>query len=72
MTETNRIDTLLARAEQDCAGVFKALEQTEEQLTGKVLDLFKKHEVALRHFNPSNGYGYDDSSRDTLEKIVAD
>lgn len=38
----------------------------------KVLDAFTANRVALRHFNPTTGYGYDDVARDTLNKIYAD
>ncbi len=66
-----RLDSLLDSAEMDCLPVFRALEKTEETNTRRVLDQFRLHEVALRHFNPTNGYGYDDTGRDTLEKIFA-
>ena len=67
----HRLDTLLDSAEKDCLPVFSALEKTEEANTRRVLDQFRRHEVALRHFSPTNGYGYDDTGRDTLEKIFA-
>ncbi|RZT22848.1 MULTISPECIES: aminotransferase class I/II-fold pyridoxal phosphate-dependent enzyme [Fictibacillus] len=38
----------------------------------KVLKAFQKNQVGDHHFNPSTGYGYDDSGRDTLEKVYAD
>ena len=38
----------------------------------KVLDAFAKNRIALRHFSPSTGYGYDDAARDTLNKLFAD
>ena len=37
----------------------------------KVLAAFRKHQVSDYHFNPSNGYGYDDEGRDNLERIYA-
>ena len=67
----HRLVALLDSAEQDCLPVFRALEKTEETNTRRVLDQFRLHEVALRHFSPTNGYGYDDTGRDTLEKIFA-
>lgn len=38
----------------------------------KVLDAFRKNRIALRHFAPSTGYGYDDVARDTLNSLYAD
>lgn len=37
----------------------------------KVLDAFAECRIALRHFNGSTGYGYDDEGRDTLGKLYA-
>lgn len=37
----------------------------------KVLDSFAEFRIALRHFNGSTGYGYDDEGRDTLGKLYA-
>ena len=66
-----QIHDLINRAEKDCQPLFSALEETEMRNTRRVLDQFRRHEVALRHFSPTNGYGYDDTGRDTLEKIFA-
>lgn len=38
----------------------------------KVLNAFIKNKIALQHFNPTTGYGYDDLGRDTLNKLFAD
>lgn len=65
-------ESLLLRAEQDCAAVFARFDQTERINTACVLDAFESHRVAARHFAPSTGYGYDDTGRDTLEKLTAD
>ncbi|MDE6001754.1 MAG: methionine gamma-lyase family protein, partial [Clostridia bacterium] len=37
----------------------------------KVLNAFSKYRVALRHFNGTTGYGYDDEGRDCLGKLYA-
>ena len=37
----------------------------------KVLNAFKAERVALRHFNPSSGYGYGDEGRETLGRVYA-
>ena len=38
----------------------------------KVLNAFRKKAVSFIHFNSTNGYGYDDLGRDTIEKVYAD
>ena len=37
----------------------------------KVLNAFSEYRVALRHFNGTTGYGYDDEGRDTLGKLYS-
>ena len=37
----------------------------------RAIDAFREHKVATHHFNPSSGYGYNDSGRDTLEDLYA-
>ena len=66
------LSSLIAQAEADLAPVFAARDALEARQTEKVLSLFRAHHVALRHFAPTTGYGYDDTGRDTLEQIFAD
>lgn len=65
------IDSVFLQAEEDCKPQFALFENTEEQLTRKMLEAFKDFQIAQRHFAPSNGYGYDDIGRDTLEALFA-
>lgn len=51
---------------------FEEAESIALQNQRKVLDAFIKNRVALRHFAPTTGYGYDDCGRDTLNKLYAD
>ena len=62
----------VAACERECAQVFAALDEIENYNTQKVLLAFQRHRVALRHFAPTNGYGYDDIGRDTLDRLYAD
>lgn len=59
-------------AEAACAAQFNEIDQREERHTKRVLSLFQSHCIALRHFAGSEGYGYDDVGRDTLERLIAD
>ena len=38
----------------------------------KVLEAFKKNNLSEIHFNSTTGYGYNDSGRETIEKIYSD
>ena len=59
------------KCERDCAETFAHIDAVERLNTLKVLRAFQKHNIALGHFAPSNGYGYDDVGRDTLDKLYA-
>ncbi|WNB90309.1 methionine gamma-lyase family protein [Bacillus sp. NEB1478] len=52
--------------------VHAAIDEIAQFNQLKVLRAFQKNQVGDHHFHPSTGYGYDDSGRDTLEKVYAD
>lgn len=62
---------LSTQAERDCQSIFAALENTEIINTRRVLSAFQAEDIAVRHFSPSTGYGYDDIGRDALERVFA-
>ena len=66
------VETLIARAEADCAEAFRRMDQTEYTNTRRVIEAFQRHRVSARHFAPTTGYGYDDIGRDTLGEILAE
>ena len=47
-------------------------EQISLHCSRRVLKAFQEHSVSARHFAPSEGYGYDDIGRDTLDRVFAD
>lgn len=59
-------------AEKKANQYFKNAEKTAQICTGRVLSAFQKHSVSVRHFSPTEGYGYDDIGRDTLDLVFAD
>ena len=63
------LSQLILQAEQDCQSVFAALEETELKNTKRVLSAFHEEDIAIRHFAPTTGYGYDDTGRDALERV---
>ena len=58
---------------------LRALEERFREIDGvaeynqlKVLRAMQKNRVSAEHFSGSTGYGYNDSGRETLEKVYAD
>ncbi len=62
----------IENAEKRCETAFRRIDEISLANTERVLDAFREHRVATRHFAPTTGYGYDDAGRDTLEAIFAD
>ena len=52
--------------------VHDSIDEVCEYNQLKVLKAFQNNQVGDHHFHPSTGYGYDDSGRDTLERVYAD
>jgi cystathionine beta-lyase family protein involved in aluminum resistance len=50
---------------------FDGIEELREYHQAKILQFMKEYQISQRHFNPSNGYGYGDDSRDALDKLFA-
>lgn len=62
-----RVEKALANAKE----IFEKLDKVALSNQEKVIEAFKQHKLALRHFNGTSGYGSDDQGRDTLNKVVA-
>jgi cystathionine beta-lyase family protein involved in aluminum resistance len=72
MTKNNeKIDTLATAALAEIQPVFAGLEKVARDNTAKVLDAFRRHQVADFHFRTTTGYGYGDAGRDKLEEVWA-
>ena len=65
------MNELIKKALKDTVKNFSELDDISIINEAKVIDAFKTHAVALRHFNGTSGYGNDDVGRDTLGKVVA-
>ena len=61
----------IEQCENKLKNKFKIVDEVAYFNQSKVLDAFKEHRVALRHFNGTTGYGYDDEGRDCLGKLYA-
>lgn len=66
------IDSIIQNSITSLQAQFQKIDLISQHNTEKVLRAFQRNHIALRHFTPSNGYGYDDTSRDTLERLFAD
>lgn len=51
---------------------FRKFDEISLKNQEKVINAFGDNRIALRHFNGTSGYGYDDVGRDALRKVVAD
>ncbi len=51
---------------------FKAIDETAEYNSIRVISAMQKNKVSQECFTASSGYGYDDFGRETLEKVYAD
>lgn len=51
---------------------FSQIDEISYFNQSKVLDAFRKNNIAVRHFAGTTGYGYGDEGRDTLGKLFAD
>ncbi len=69
---SEKILTLTKEAETALAARFAQFDATAFAGTQRVLTAFAEHRVSESYFAGTNGYGYDDMGRDTLDKIYAD
>lgn len=63
--------SLAARAEADCAEVFKRIDENALKCSAKVLTAFQEAKVSTADFIEVTGYGFTDSGRDKLEEVFA-
>ncbi len=66
------ITELVLDCEKKAQSTFLRYEEIAQFNQLKVLEAFKRNEVASRHFYPSTGYGYGDDGRDKLYRVFAD
>jgi len=71
MEKSQQISNFINQCLADCQQQFNQIDQVALANQRKVLAAFQSNNVALRHFNGTTGYGYDDVGRDTLNKIFA-
>ena len=62
---------LVREAEAALAPMFAHIGEVAEKGTERVLSAFREARVSASMFAPTDGYGYDDRGRDTLDEIYA-
>ena len=67
-----KVQELISGVQKQTRAKFEHLDKISLRNQKKVLEAFAKNKLALRHFSGTNGYGYDDVGRDTLNQVVAD
>ena len=72
MEYSEKVLSLVAKAEKDLADIFAEIDRISFENTKKIMDAFKKFRVSEAVFNPTSGYGYNDRGRELLDEIWAD
>lgn len=67
-----KINQIIAESESLLSNDFAEIDKISLFNQEKVLNAFIKNRIALRHFNPTTGYGYGDEGRDSLGAVFAD
>jgi cystathionine beta-lyase family protein involved in aluminum resistance len=67
-----KLQLIVSEIEQQIAGMHKKIDERIDYNQFRVLQSFQKNRVSDSHFIPTTGYGYDDTGRETLEKIYAE
>ena len=66
-----KISELAATCEQELKPIYEQIDNISEFNSIKVLHAFQTNELNESHFNSTSGYGYNDTGRDTIERIFA-
>ncbi len=66
-----KINEIILNAEKELKPIYEELERVALVNQDKVLRAFKEHNIALRHFVGTTGYGYGDEGKEALCKVYA-
>ncbi len=68
---SNQVLSVSNAVEKDLERRFREIDRIAEANQLKVLHAMQVHRLSDMHFNQTNGYGYNDIGRDTLENVYA-
>lgn len=70
-TISPKVLELAKQSDLELKDIFAKIDSISEACTLKVMKAFQEFKVSEAHFAGTNGYGYDDLGRDTLDEIYA-
>ena len=62
---------LVQAAVRDLQPIFSGIDNTVKSNLAKVLAAFREQRVGTQHFAGASGYGYNDTGRETLDRVFA-
>ena len=63
---------LIPAAEKALTLIFNGIDGQVKGNIRRVLEIYCRHRVGVRHFCSVSGYGHDDLGRETLDKVFAE
>lgn len=69
--KNERVEAMIRMAEEQAKEAFSKAEAIALRCERRVLEAFRENAISARHFSPTEGYGYDDIGRDSLDRVFA-
>jgi cystathionine beta-lyase family protein involved in aluminum resistance len=63
---------LIPAAEKALSLIFNGIDGQVKSNLRRVLEIYARHRVGVRHFSSVSGYGHDDLGRETLDRVFAE
>ena len=63
---------LIPAAEKALSLIFNGIDGQVKGNIRRILEIYRRHRVGVRHFASVSGYGHDDLGRETMDKVFAD
>lgn len=63
---------LIPAAEKALLSIFNGIDGQVKSNIRRVLEIYRRHRVGVRHFASVSGYGHDDLGRETLDRVFAE
>ena len=71
MITKEKIKNLINECETQLKDLFEKADEIALKNQRKVLDAFINNRISTHHFNFSTGYGYGDSAKEALNRLLA-
>jgi cystathionine beta-lyase family protein involved in aluminum resistance len=63
---------LIPAAEKALSLIFNGIDGQVKGNIRRILEIYRRHRVGVRHFASVSGYGHDDLGRETMDKVFAE